>query len=127
MSASLRGLTLGQFNNVMEWAMKTVSGSIGVSMSALVAALMLGAAGVAYAQQPGDTGGSMSGAGAAPGTSVGTGAGPSLIPGAGTSLAATRGIGSGPALNNMRANGTSLYMNPDPRAPNMTGRAAPAR
>ncbi|MGF6970524.1 phage-related minor tail protein [Paraburkholderia sp. WC7.3g] len=108
--------------------MKIVTGSIGVSMSALVAALMLGAAGVAYAQQPGDIGGSMSGAGAAAaGTSVGTGADPSPIPGAGTSLAATRGISSGPALNNMRANGTSLYMNPDPRAPNVTGRAAPPR
>ncbi|MGF6935577.1 hypothetical protein OKW41_004739 [Paraburkholderia sp. UCT70] len=107
--------------------MKIGTGSIGVSMSALVAALMIGAAGVAYAQQPGNAGGGMSGAGAAAGTSVGAEAGPSPMPGVGTSAGATSGIGSGPALNNMRANGTSLYMNPDPRAPNVTGRAAPPR
>ncbi|WP_027800856.1 hypothetical protein [Paraburkholderia dilworthii] len=107
--------------------MKNVTGSIWVSMSAVVAALMIGAVGVVHAQQPGDTGGSMSGAGAAAGTRVGTGAGANPISGAETSLAATRGIGAGPALNNMRANGTSLYMNPDPRAPNVTGRAAPNR
>ncbi|PRX91777.1 hypothetical protein [Paraburkholderia sp. BL25I1N1] len=108
--------------------MKIGTSSIGVSMSALVAALMISAAGVAYAQQPGNAGGGMSGAGAAAGTSVGAGAGPtSPMPGVGTSAGATSGIGSGPALNNMRANGTSLYMNPDPRAPNVTGRAAPPR
>ncbi|CAB3657921.1 hypothetical protein [Paraburkholderia rhynchosiae] len=107
--------------------MKNVTGSIWVSMSAVVAALMIGATGVAHAQPPGDAGGSVSGAGAAAATSVGTGAGASPIAGLGTSVSATRGIGWGPALNNMRANGTSLYMNPDPRAPNVTGRATPPR
>lgn len=111
--------------------MKMVTGKIAVSM----AALMIGVAGAAYAQQPGNVIDGMSGAqsgsannaGAAAGTSGGTGAAASPMPGMGTPAGATGGIGSGPALSNMRANGTPLYMNPDPRAPNVTGRAAPPR
>jgi hypothetical protein len=110
--------------------MKIVTGSIAVSMSALTAALMIGVAGAAYAQQSSQAGGGMSGtqsggvnhAGAAAGTSVGTGAGPSPMPGVGTSAGTTGGIRSGPVLNTMRANGTSLDMSPDPRAPNLAGR-----
>jgi hypothetical protein len=37
------------------------------------------------------------------------------------------GAGAGPALNTMRANGTSLNMNPDPRVPNLAGKGMPAR
>ncbi len=53
---------------------------------------------------------------------------PSPMPGVGTmghatALGGTGSVGSGPALNTMRANGTSLNMNPDPRAPNVSGRA----
>ncbi|MFL9885629.1 hypothetical protein PQR66_21475 [Paraburkholderia agricolaris] len=38
-------------------------------------------------------------------------------------IGGTGSVGSGPVLNNMRANGTSLNMSPNPRAPNVTGRA----
>lgn len=59
----------------------------------------------------------------------GTGsASPSPSPGLGAAgsppaIGGTGGVGSGPVLNNMRANGTSLNMSPNPRAPNVTGRA----
>jgi hypothetical protein len=113
--------------------MKIVTGSIAVTM----AALLIGIAGAAQAQQPGSAGLGLSGtqagggnnAAAAAGTTVGTDIGTGLrpTPGVGTSAGATGSIGSGPALNNMRANGTSLDMSPDPRAPNLTGHAAPRR
>jgi hypothetical protein len=45
----------------------------------------------------------------------------------GTSAGAMGNTSAGQPLNNMRANGTALYMNPDPRAPNVSGRAAPLR
>lgn len=115
--------------------MKIVTGSIAVSTSVLAAALLIGVAGAAYAQQSGKAGGGMSGAqsagannmGAAAGTSAGIGSGLSPTPGVGLSAGTAGTIGSGPTLNNMRANGTSLDMSPDPRAPNVTGRAAPPR
>ncbi|MCC8394581.1 hypothetical protein LJ656_18480 [Paraburkholderia sp. MMS20-SJTR3] len=76
------------------------------------------------------------------GTSMGGGVGlrpnsmpagrPAASPGDGTGAARPGGSGggsggSGSALNNMRANGTALYMSPDPRAPNVSGRPAPRR
>ena len=120
--------------------MKIVKGSIAMSMSALVAALMLGAAGAADAQQFNNAGGmsgaqmggsNSAGATAGAGTGLGMGAGSGAGPttGVGTSAGATERIGAGQPLNTstMRANGTALYMNPDPRAPNVSGRAAPLR
>jgi hypothetical protein len=122
-----------QFNDVMEWAMKIVTGGIAVTL----AALLIGFAGVAEAQQSGSANAGMSGAqpggannaGTAGGTGTwtGTGISPSPTPGVGTSAGTAGRAGSGPALNSMRANGTSLNMNPDPRAPNVTGRPAPLR
>ena len=115
--------------------MKIVRGSIAASALrlTLLAALMAGAVGAAYAQQSGSS--SVSGSnglqpamtnnaanstGLAPGASPGSvhGMGAAGIPGAASPA---------PALNNMRANGTSLNMSPDPRAPNITGRPAPSR
>ncbi|WP_233805770.1 hypothetical protein [Paraburkholderia sp. HP33-1] len=123
----------------------------GMVRSALLAALLtVGAAGAIQAQQLGNSGGSGSatnagtnaranpsaatGNAAAGGAmGIGTGVSPTAMPGPGMSpggtygLGAGGGTGSGPTLNDMRANGTALYMNPDPRAPNVTGRAAPPR
>lgn len=50
---------------------------------------------------------------ATPGGSVGTGR--------------TGGASPAPQLNNMRANGTSLNQNPDPRLPNLSGRTPSSR
>lgn len=111
--------------------MKIVTGSI------VVSALMVGVAGAAYAQsgaQSGDLGASgMNGAqsgganstGVAAGTSLGAGASP--MPGGATAMGGTGNARSGPVLNNMRANGTSLNMSPDPRAPNLAGKTPPPR
>jgi len=101
--------------------------------------LMAGTAEVGWAQQLGNPGGgaqsgesggsSGTGHGAA-GMGLGTGVGGGPAPGVGTSPGTAYGTGSagaGPVLNDMRANGTALYMNPDPRAPNVSGRAAPLR
>ncbi|MFL9960666.1 hypothetical protein PQR02_05925 [Paraburkholderia sediminicola] len=119
--------------------MKIVTGSIAISMSALVVALMLGAAGAADAQQPDNAGGGMSGAqpggsnsagataGAGVGLGMGAGSGAGPATGVGTSAGITGSTGARQPLNTMRANGTALYMNPDPRAPNVSGRAAPLR
>ncbi|KAA1002517.1 hypothetical protein FVF58_37885 [Paraburkholderia panacisoli] len=115
--------------------MKIVTGSIAMSMSALVVALMLGAAGPADAQLFNNAGGGMSGAqpvgsnsaGATAGAGVGAGSGTGLTTGVGTSAGVAGSTGVGQPLNTMRANGTALYMNPDPRAPNVSGRAAPLR
>lgn len=118
--------------------MKIAKGSI------VASAMMLGAAAV-YAQpvaqpagrtvvpplvQPGNSGangvngvqsGGINNAGATAGTGMGTAAGMSpMSPGAG----AIGRPATAPGLNNMRANGTSLNMNPDPRAPNLTGKGA---
>ncbi|WP_345814797.1 hypothetical protein AAGS40_21390 [Paraburkholderia sp. PREW-6R] len=124
--------------------MKIVTGKI------VGAAFMLGVASVGWAQTGnvgGGTGsvtGGEAGAVNAPGVSTGLGAGvtaaPGTVPGAargaaggsaGTGVPAVSGLPGGaraaPALGDMRANGTSLNMNPDPRAPNVTGRPAPAR
>ena len=106
-------------------------------------ALMMGLTGVAYAQSAnlrangtnGLQAGAANSAGAGLGTGLGTGvASPSPMPGTSTgtgtgsmggvpATGAAAGTGSGPALNNMRANGTSLNMSPNPRAPNVTGKA----
>jgi hypothetical protein len=99
-----------------------------VTKAALIAALMMGLSSVAYAQSAnlgGLQAGGTSGAGAGQGTGA---AGPGPTPGVSavgrsTTNGGTGNIGSGPALNNMRANGTSLNMNPDPRAPNVAGKA----
>ncbi|CAB3803028.1 hypothetical protein LMG28614_05724 [Paraburkholderia ultramafica] len=100
----------------------------------LVSALMIGLSGATHAQsasstpdviggvQPGgingaDTGASMGlapGVGSSPGTGIARGA---------ATIGGGMNSGLGAPANNMRANGTSLYMNPDPRAPNVTGRA----
>jgi len=118
-------------------------GAGGIAQAVMVAVVLtVGTAGVGRAQQLGNSGGGAqpggsysaagagSGAGAAAGAGIGLGAGRSPTPGVGASPGMTYGTGSagaGPALNNMRANGTALYMNPDPRAPNVSGRAAPLR
>ncbi|CAB3788068.1 hypothetical protein [Paraburkholderia fynbosensis] len=112
--------------------MKIVTGSMAVTL----VALLVGIAGAADAQQSGNTSAGMSGTqssganttgAAAAGMGTGTGTGLSPTPGVGMSAGVTSRSSSGPALNNMRANGTSLDMNPDPRAPNVTGKAAPRR
>ncbi|MGF6742252.1 hypothetical protein OKW33_004087 [Paraburkholderia atlantica] len=128
-------------------AMKTATGEI-VWSALLVTLLTVGGAGTVEAQQLGNPGGSQAGtragnnAGTSAGsgnaavggaTGIGTGVSPSAMPGPGMSAGGSYGLGSGGAtgsggaLNNMRANGTALYMSPDPRAPNVTGRAAPPR
>jgi hypothetical protein len=105
----------------------------------LVSALILGLSGAAYAQSGSGIGGGMGGAhfgsanGEGVGTGLGTGLGSGLGNGIGTGLGAgtARGpatIGAGPAASNMRANGTSLNMSPNPRAPDVAGTAfAPPR
>jgi hypothetical protein len=113
--------------------MKIVTGRI--AMSTVIGALMIALMSVASAQQLGNAGsgatgaqsGSANNAGAAIGTTAGATAGPGPMPGVGTSAGATRGTNSAPAPIDRRANGTSLYMNPDPLAPNVTGRPAPPR
>ncbi|MCC8405842.1 hypothetical protein LJ655_28985 [Paraburkholderia sp. MMS20-SJTN17] len=125
--------------------------SMGIVRLALLAALMtVGAAGKIQAQQLGNygSGGSATNAGtnaranasaatgnaaAGGGMGMGTGVSPTAMPSPGMSAGGTYGLGSGGgtgsdrAPNDMRANGTALYMSPDPRAPNVTGRAAPPR
>ncbi|WP_454828075.1 hypothetical protein [Paraburkholderia xenovorans] len=103
--------------------MTTVKGGI------VASALVLGFAAAAHAQlvaRPGNAGaGGMSGLqsnginnmGGAPATGLGTSPAPAV--------GRVGGAGSGPALSNMRANGTSLNMNPDPRVPNLAGKALP--
>ena len=120
---------VGQFDGMMEWVMKIVTKTL------LAAALMMGLTGMACAQSANLSANGMVGlqAGGMNGTGQGTGlgagaAGLSPTPGGGTvghapMIGGTGGTGSGPALNNMRANGTSLNMSPDPRAPNVTGKA----
>jgi hypothetical protein len=112
-----------------------------VTKGILTSAWVMGLASAAYAQsanlnangmvglQAGGTNGAGTGTGL--GTGLGTGAAspsPSPTPGVGTmggspAIGGTGSTGSGPALNNMRANGTSLNMNPNPRAPNVTGKS----
>ena len=125
----------GEFDGVMEWAMKFAANSL------LISALIMGVSGAAYAQSGSGVTGGMSGAhfGSANGSSVGTGLGTGLRTGLGTGLgqgsargAATIGsglsAGTGAATSNMRANGTSLSTSPDPRAPDVAGTAfAPPR
>ncbi|RKE39591.1 hypothetical protein B0G76_6027 [Paraburkholderia sp. BL23I1N1] len=111
-----------------------------VAKGMLISALMIGLTGVAYAQSAnlganglgglgGLQAGGSNGAGVGQRMSVGTGAASlSPTPGIGTmgstpAIGGTGSMGSGPALSNMRANGTSLNMNPDPRAPNVAGKA----
>ena len=123
--------------------MKIVLG--GIARTALVstslALVMMGLADAAQAQSgtagSGAANSAQSGAGNNGGATAGTGAGTGtgLTPGGsalggmtgGSTGGVPGGVPSAPALNSMRANGTSLYMSPDPRAPNVTGRAAPSR
>ncbi|MFM0503469.1 hypothetical protein [Paraburkholderia caffeinilytica] len=101
----------------------------------LATALVMGLTGVTWAQSAnlnangmvGLQAGGTNGMGQGMGLGTGT-ASPSPTPGAGTvgsspATGRTGSLGSGPALNNMRANGTSLNASPDPRAPNVTGKA----
>ncbi|RDK01086.1 hypothetical protein DLM46_20030 [Paraburkholderia lacunae] len=109
-----------------------------VTHGMLASALLIGLSGAAYAQSGGATSADMGGAplnganGAGTGTGLGTGvtgpsAGAATVRGA-TAIGARGGTESGPSMSNMRANGTSLNMNPDPRAPNVSGNAfAPPR
>jgi hypothetical protein len=126
-----------QFVGVMEWAMKIATRNV------LMLALTMGLTAAAYAQSAnlgangsiGLQAGGGHGAGMGLGTGLGTGLGigaatpaPAPAPAMGTvgrstAIGGTGGVGSGPALNNMRANGTSLNMSPNPRAPNVTGKA----
>jgi hypothetical protein len=107
-----------------------------VTSSILVSVLIIGLSGAAYAQSETSTDGGMGGAhfGSANGEGVGTGLGTGLGTGIGTGLGAgtARGAttmgggvttGAGAATNNMRVNGTSLNMSPNPRAPNVAGTA----
>jgi hypothetical protein len=134
----------------MEQAMKIVPGIIARSAlrSIPLAVAVMSVAVAAYAQSGNAGSGGANnvqiGAPSNGGVTSGTGAGTGLTPGVGTTggpatggtTGGLSGRGSGglsgglqaaPAPNNMRANGTSLYMSPDPRAPNVSGRAAPAR
>ena len=107
-----------------------------VAAGVLTWALVTGLTGVAYAQSANlganGTMGLQAGGGHGAGLGMGLGGGtasPGAPTGAGvTGRSATAGATgsarSGPALNTMRANGTSLNMNPDPRAPNVTGKPA---
>lgn len=112
--------------------MKVVTRSIAVS------ALVMSFAGAAQAQSGGavggmngpQSGGAANASATAGGANLGTG--PSSMPGVGTvgsatAIGATGGVGAGPVLPTMRANGTSLNMSPDPRAPNLAGRTLPPR
>jgi hypothetical protein len=119
----------GQFDGITEWTMKIAAKSV------LTTVLAMGLMSAAYAQSAnlgangagGLQAGGANGAGQA--TSSGTGTpGTKPTPGLGTvgsppAIGGAGNVGSGPVLNNMRANGTSLNMSPDPRAPNVTGRA----
>ncbi|CAE6792402.1 hypothetical protein R69927_05750 [Paraburkholderia domus] len=99
-----------------------------VTKGVLTSALVMGLTSAAYAQSAnlGATGMYGLQAGGTNGAGAGQG-GLNPTPGLGTvgtpAIGGTGGVGSGPALSNMRANGTSLNMSPDPRAPNVTGKA----
>jgi hypothetical protein len=126
-------------------AMKILPGGIArsVYLSIPLAVAMLGVAGAAHAQSGNadSAAGNAAqiGAGGNGSVSAGAGLGIGSMPAAGAGVAtaspatgslnsgATVGAPTAPALSTTRANGTSLYMSPDPRAPNVSGRAAPAR
>jgi hypothetical protein len=109
-----------------------------VTHSILASALLIGLSGAAYAQSGSATSADMSSAqlnganGAGTGTGLGNGVtgtspGARSVRGA-TAIGGRGGTESGPSVSNMRANGTSLNMNPNPRAPNVAGNAfAPPR
>ncbi|PQV44234.1 hypothetical protein [Paraburkholderia sp. BL21I4N1] len=104
--------------------MKIVTG--GFAVSALISALLLGVAGAVSAQSGGANNAGLPGLGVTPG--AGPNPGPSPMPGLSTApatpaMGATGGAGANPSA--ARANGTSLYANPDPRAPGLAGRTAP--
>lgn len=116
----------------MKRAMKRATGSI------VTAALLIGFATAAHAQtsaqtsaqpvaQPGGPGGGVNGGRSGGSTATGVATGPGA--GAGTpptpAMGMTDRAAAGPALNNMRANGTSLNANPNPRAPNLGGKPSP--
>lgn len=113
--------------------MKIVFG--GIARSALLltwlTVVVMGLADAAYAQSgnsdSGKSSSALSGSGNEGGATAGTGSGTGLTPGSSALGGVTGSAQPAPALNSMRANGTSLYMSPDPRAPNVTGRAAPPR
>jgi hypothetical protein len=119
--------------------MKIVMGRMAATV--VIVASLCGAVGTAFAQSGGahagngglsavPSTGNVTGGGAVgstvtpspglatPGGAIGTGLSPS---GVGT------GLSSGRVPNTMRANGTSLNQNPDPRVPSLSGRPAAPR
>ncbi|WP_027801713.1 hypothetical protein [Paraburkholderia dilworthii] len=120
--------------------MKMATG--GVVRKALIGACVIGSMGMAYAQsgstRAGDAGlsatspgGNMNGGGAAGAGTAGSILAPTpglATPGgvAGSGRTGATAAGSTRTPNNMRANGTSLNQNPDPRVPSLGGRP-PAR
>lgn len=111
--------------------MKIATG--GVGRTVLIAACFAGFSGMACAQS-GSAGAGVGGLSATPpgGSVNGRGAaGTTLAPtpglatpggAAGTGGIGVMGAGAGRVPNNMRANGTSLNQNPDPRVPSLSGR-----
>ncbi|WP_433695380.1 hypothetical protein [Paraburkholderia phenoliruptrix] len=116
-----------------------------LAAAVMITACLSGVSGLAYAQTGGNRAGN-GGLSAAPSSgnaAGGTGAigstlsptpglatpggalgsGPAGGTGAGTGL----GLGASRVPNSMRANGTSLNQNPDPRVPNLSGRSAVPR
>ncbi|CAH2925388.1 MAG: FIG00454348: hypothetical protein [uncultured Paraburkholderia sp.] len=114
--------------------MNIASGRLAATV--MIAACLSGVSGLACAQTGGNRAGN-GGLSAAPSSGNATGGagavGSALSPtpglatlggtGAGTGL----GLGSSRVPNSMRANGTSLNQNPDPRVPNLSGRPAAPR
>jgi hypothetical protein len=121
--------------------MKIATG--GVGRTVLIAACFAGFSGMAYAQSGSTSAGAgglsatpptgnVNGGGTAGAGTVGSTLAPTpglATPGgaAGTGGAGAMGSGAGRVPNNMRANGTSLNQNPDPRVPNLSGRPTAPR
>ncbi|MEC5406168.1 hypothetical protein VOM14_11470 [Paraburkholderia sp. MPAMCS5] len=113
----------------------------------LIAACVIGLVGAAYAQS-GNSGAGNTGLSATPSSgnlqggapvvpaqrtgagATGTAPGPTpglATPGGSAGTGRTGSASPAPQLNNMRANGTSLNQNPDPRLPNLSGRPPSSR
>ncbi|MDR6475569.1 hypothetical protein ABIE53_005393 [Burkholderia sp. OAS925] len=113
--------------------MKIVMGRMAATV--VIAASLCGAVGTACAQSGGTRTAPSTGNVAGGGGTVGSTLTPSpglATPGGsiGTGLSAGgvgTGLNSGHVPNTMRANGTSLNQNPDPRVPSLSGRPAAPR
>jgi len=105
-----------------------------VASGVVISAVLVGLAGTAFAQSTnssgsvngGQGGAQTNSAGVVGGTATGTGTGTGVTPNT-NGIGMTGNVHVGPALNTMRANGTSLNQSPNPRAPNVAGRPAPSR